>query len=369
MSHTDADRHPQRPRTGADPGRREAHRRDATGAGGEDDVDERLADRLAGDGDSHGRLADRPTDVSAKGWMDVLRRVRAEMKNDHVSLLAAGVAFFGLLALVPGLVALLSIYGLVADPSRVEEQVVDALAAAPQEVREMVSTQLRSIAEGAGSGAVIGVIVGLLIALWSASSGIGHLVEAINLAYDETDARGFLRRKGLSLVLTLGAIVFVVVAFGLIALLPPLLAETGLGTAGRWIAGGLRWVVLFGGLLAALAVLYRWAPARENPRWRWTSPGAIAAALLWLLGSIAFSVYTANFGKYNETYGSLGAVVVVMLWLMISAYAVVLGAELNAELERQTVRDTTDDRPLPLGQRGAVVADTVGEGSDLATKA
>jgi membrane protein len=340
--------------------------------GRDGDVDERLADRVGGPRDSHdphGRLADRPGDVPARGWMDVLRRVRAEVKSDHVSLLAAGVAFFGLLALVPGLVALLSLYGLIADPARIEEQVLDALAAAPAEVRDMVSAQLQSIAEGSGGGAIVGVVIGLLVALWSASSGIGHLVEAINLAYDEGDGRRFVRRKALSLVLTLGAIVFVVVAFGLIALLPPLLAETGLGAAGRWIAGGLRWVVLFGGLLVALAVLYRWAPDRDDAQWRWTSPGAIVAALMWLRGSIAFSVYTANFGKYNGTYGSLGAVVVVMLWLMISAYAVVLGAELNAELERQTVRDTTEGRPQPLGQRGAVAADTVGEGSDVTSNA
>lgn len=320
----------------------------------------------AANDDTHGRLADRPTDVPATGWLDVVRRVRAEMKDDHISLLAAGVAFYGLLALVPALVALLSLYGLIAEPAQVEEQVVGALAAAPTEVREMVSAQLRSIAEGSSSGAIVGAIVGLLVALWSASSGIGHLVEAVGTAYDEHDDRGFVRRKALSLVLTLGAVVFLVVAFGLVALLPPLLAETGTGTAGRWIAGGLRWVVLFGGLLLALSVLYRWAPDRENARWRWTSPGAIAAAVLWLLGSIAFSVYTANFGKYNETYGSLGAVVVVMLWFMISAYAVVFGAELNAELERQTLRDTTDDDPKPLGQRGAVAADTLGEGSDIA---
>jgi membrane protein len=328
------------------------------------DVDERLADRVSG-GDPHGRLADRPREVGAAGWKDVLRRVRAEMKEDHASLLAAGVAFYGLLALVPGLVALLSLYGLIADPTQVEDQVVSALAAAPTEVRDMASAQMRSIAEGSNGRAILGVVVGLVVALWSASSGIGHLVEAVNTAYDERDDRGFLRGKALALGLTLGAIVFLVVAFGLVALLPPLLAETGLGTAGRWIAGGLRWVVLFAGLLFALAVLYRVAPDRTDARWRWTSPGAIAAAILWLLGSIAFSVYTANFGKYNETYGSLGAVVVVMLWLMISAFAVVMGAELNAELERQTIRDTTDGAPDPLGRRGAVVADTVGEGSDL----
>lgn len=327
-------------------------------------IDDRLAERVDHGDDDHGRMAERPSDVPLAGWVDVLRRVRAETKEEHLGLLAAGVAFYGLLALVPALVALISLYGLLADPETVGRQVVDALAAAPTEVREMVSSQLTSIAEGSDGGAVLAVVGGLLVALWSASSGMGHLVEAINTAYDERDERGFLRSKALSLLLTVGAVVFFVVAFSLVALLPPLLAETGLGTAGRWIAGGLRWVVLFGGLLVALAVLYRLAPDRQDARWRWTSPGALLAATLWLLGSIAFSVYTANFGTYNETYGSLGAVVVVMLWLMISAYAVILGAEFNAEIERQTVRDTTTGATDPMGSRRAVVADTVGAGSD-----
>lgn len=276
-------------------------------------------------------------------WGQVARQVRREVGDDHVGLLAAGVAFYGLLALVPALVALLSVYGLVADPATVERQVLDALAAAPPEVRDLVSEQLRSIAESSG-GAIVAVVVGFLVAIWSAASGVGHLVEAINSAYDRTDRRSWVARKVLALVLTVGAVVFFVVAFALVALLPPVLAATGLGTLGRWLAGVLRWVVLGAGLLVALAVLYRFAPDTHEDRWRWTTPGALTAAGLWLLGSIGFSVYTANFGSYNETYGSLGAVVVVMLWLLISAYAVILGAELNAVLDRvEPVEDDDHD--------------------------
>lgn len=266
-------------------------------------------------------------------WGQVARQVRQEVGDDHVGLLAAGVAFYGLLALVPALVALLSVYGLVADPATVERQVLEALAAAPPEVRDLVSEQLRSIAESSG-GAIVAVVVGFVIAIWSAASGVGHLVEAINSAYDRTDRRSWVARKALALVLTLGAVVFFVVAFALVALLPPVLAATGLGTSGRWLAGVLRWVVLGAGLLVALAVLYRFAPDTHEDRWRWITPGALTAAGLWSIGSIGFSVYTANFGSYNETYGSLGAIVVVMLWLLISAYAVILGAELNAVLDR-----------------------------------
>jgi len=311
-----------------------------------------------------GRLAEQPTEVPPRGWKDVLIRVKSEAKEDHVSLLSAGVAFYALLALVPALVALLSIYGLVADPEDIERQVLDALSAAPAEVREMVSEQLTSIQGSSAGTAVFAAIAGIVLALWSASSGIKHLIEAINAAYDEKESRGFVRLRGLSLAFTAGAVVFFVIAFGAIALLPSLLAETGLGTAGRIAAGLLRWVVLLAGLLVGLAVLYRYAPSRENARWAWVSPGALLASVLWLAGSVLFSIYTANFGKYNETYGSLGVVVVVMLWLFLTMVSIVLGAELNAEVERQTVKDTTSGRPAAMGSRGAYAADTVGESSD-----
>ena len=310
-----------------------------------------------------GRDAKVPTDVSARGWRDVLLRVKVESKRDHVVLLAAGVAFFGMLALVPALIALLSIYGLVADPDRIDEQIVDALSAAPAEVRDLVSQQVRDIGD-ASSGAVLAVVGGLLLALWSASSGMKNLIEAINAAYDEEETRGFVKLRSLSLGFTLGAIVFLVVAFAAIALLPALLAESGLGTAGRIVVSVARFVVLFVGMLFALAVLYRYGPDRREPKWSWASPGAVLAAVGWLLGSLLFSVYAANFGKYNETYGTLGAVVVVLLWLLLTALVVILGAELNCELERQTLRDTTKGPEQPIGSRQAYAADTVGTTSD-----
>ena len=274
--------------------------------------------------------------MTSLDWKDVFKRVKAKAKADNITLLAAGVALYGLLALVPGLVALISAYGLIADPADVGDQVVDALSAAPEEVRTMITQQLTSIADGDSSGALLGVIIGLAVALWAASSGVGHLIEALNVAYGEEETRGWGKRKALALVFTIGAVLFLVVALGSIALLPALLAESGLGDVGRWAAGGVRWVILLGGMLIGLAVLYRYGPDRKHASWRWISPGAVLAAVVWLLASIAFSVYTANFGKYNETYGSLGAIVVVMLWLVISAAAVLLGAELNAELERAT---------------------------------
>jgi membrane protein len=306
-----------------------------------------------------GRDATTPTDVPPRGWLDVAKRVKEEAKRDQVPLLAAGVAFFGLLALIPALVALLSLYGLVADPHEIRRQVDDALAAAPSEVRDMIGQQLSSIQGSSQGTALLALIGSVLIALWSASSGVNHLVDAINVAYDEEETRGFVRRRGMSLLLTLGAILFLVFAFVGIAVVPAVARATHLGAAGAVLVQAVRWVLLLGGLLAGLAVLYRYAPDRDEPRWRWASPGAVFAAVAWLVASILFSVYVSNFGSYNETYGSLGAVVVVMLWLYLTALVIILGAELNCELERQTARDTTEGRPRRLGERDAYAADTV----------
>jgi membrane protein len=308
----------------------------------------------------HGRQADKPTDIPTRGWRDVLVRVKSEAKEDHVTLLSAGVAFYSLLALVPGLVALISIYGLVAKPSTVRSQVVSSLSAAPREVRDLVASQLASIASSSGGAKGITAVVGIILALWSASAGVGHVMDALNVTYDEEEQRSFIRRKAIALMFTIGAVLFFVIAFAVIAIMPAALADTGLGVVGRILANVLRWVILFGGMIVGLAILYRYAPDRDEPRWRWASPGAIVAAVLWTIGSIAFSIYTANFGKYNETYGSLAAIVVVMLWLFLTALAVLLGGEVNSELERQTAKDTTEGPPDALGARGAYAADTVG---------
>lgn len=286
--------------------------------------------------DSH--AAPHPGALSAAQWKDVAVATWKETKADNVPLLAAGVAFFALLALVPALVALVSIYGLVADPEQVERQVSDLLGAAPQEVRRLIETQLQSVVESSNTGIGFGAAFGLLLALWSASNGMRHMIAAVNAAYDETESRTFLRQRALALVMTLGAIVFLAVAFGVIALLPALLDGTRLSDVARSVIGIARWPLLALSILVGLAVLYRYAPNRDEPRWQWVSVGAVVATALWVLASLAFSVYAANFGRFNETYGSLGAVVVVMLWLFLTAFVVIGGAELNSVLEQRRGR-------------------------------
>jgi membrane protein len=287
-------------------------------------------------------------------------RTVKETKADRVPLLAAGVAFYFLLALAPALTALVGVYGLVSEPSAAADHVTDLLAAAPQEVRDLVEEQLETAAERDRGEAMVAVAVGALVALWSASAGLGHLIQAINTAYDEDETRGFLRVRALALVLSVGAILFLAGSIGLIAILPAALADTSLGDPARIVIGVLRWPALAGAMVVAVGLLYRVGADRDAPRWRWVSTGSIIATLLWLAGSALFSLYAARFGSYEETHGALAAIVVVMLWLLLTAYAIILGAELNAESERQTAQDTTVGHQRPLGIREARAADTIG---------
>lgn len=315
---------------------------------------------LSDEGRDRGRQAERPGRVPLRGWKDVILRTKEQMKLDDVPLLAAGVAFFALLALVPALVALVSVYGLVADPADIQRTVDDLLAAAPAEVQDLVSSQLSSIVDSSSSSLRLGAIVGLVVALWSASSAVKHLVGAISLAYDEEETRGFLRLRGLALLLTIGGIVLMAAVVAGFVAAPRALPESGAGGVARTVVLVVRWPLLAMVALAVLAVLYRRSPDRDPAGWRWVTPGSVLATVVWVAASVAFSIYTSRFGSYNETYGSLGAVIVVMLWLYLSAYAVIAGAELNAELERQTVADTTRGPGRPLGRRDAYAADTVG---------
>lgn len=317
------------------------------------------ADRTARQGD-RGRQATTPTDIPRRGWKDVLVRTLAEAKADQVPLLAAGVAFFGLLALVPALVAFVSLYGLLADPGDVARHIGDLLGAAPSEVQDLVRNQLEALTADSASSIGVGLAAGLAVALWSASSGMKHVIDALNTAYDEVEGRSFVKVRGLALLLTIGAVALLVVAMVVLTVVPSLLEGSALGSTTELALGVLRWPALALAFAAALAVLYRVAPSRDDAEWRWVTPGAGVATVLWLVASAGFSLYVSRFGSYNDTYGSLGGVVVAMLWLFLTAYVVILGAELDAELERQTLRDTTEGRDEPLGCRGAEAADTVG---------
>lgn len=309
--------------------------------------------------DERGRRAERPSQIPLAGWKDVLRRTLRQIKADHVPIVSAGVAFYAFLGLFPALIAVITAYGVVADPDTVQDQISAVTGAVSPQVRDLLTEPLTDAATG--EGLTVGLVASLAAVLWAASGGVKGLVDGINIAYDEPDTRSFVAKRGLSLVLALGGIIFVVLAVGLIAVVPVVLGMVGLDTAGAAVARVLRWPLLAVLGLAALTVLYRRAPDRETPRVRWVIPGAVVAMALWLAVSALFSLYVTNFGNYDETYGALAAVIVLMLWLFLSAFTVLLGAELNAEMEAQTSRDTTVGPPTPMGGRDAVKADRLGE--------
>lgn len=307
-----------------------------------------------------GRVADAPHEIPPRGWKDILLRVKKEVADDRISVIAGSVAFASVMALFPAMLAMVSLYGLIADPADVEQQLASVYAIMPGDVAQLLGAQMRAIV-GSSQGALsLGVVLALLGALWAAAGGVQALITAINVAYDEEERRSFLRLKAISLGVTLLGIVAFAVAVFLVGVLPALLGRIGLGEVAQRVIDVGRWPALAVLASVGLAALYRYAPCRTKPKWTWVSWGSAIATALWLGVSALFSFYVANFGRYNETYGAIGGVIVLLLWLYLSAYAILLGAEINAEMEHQTAKDSTVGEPAPMGQRGAQMADTLG---------
>ncbi len=306
--------------------------------------------------------ADTPLEIPAAGWKQIVKRALKENKDDNVPLLAAGVAFYIFLAIVPALIALVTLYGIFAEPATVRDQINSITNTLPRESAQLIADQMRSLTERPRSALGIGLVVSLLSALFAASGGVANLMKAINLAYDEQETRGFVKLRATALLLTLGGVVFMVVAVGLVAVLPVVLDQLNLGGAGTVLVNIARWLGLVAFMVVALAVLYRYGPDRDNPKFTWVGLGSIVATLLWVIGSAGFSLYVSNFGKYGETYGALAGVVVLLLWLFLTSFIVLFGAEINSETEHQTAKDTTEGPAQPLGERDAVMADTVAGG-------
>lgn len=312
-------------------------------------------------GDMRGRGATRPTEIPKQGWRDIALRVKDQVAEDNVDMISAGVAFYLFFALFPALLAGLSIYGLFADPATVAEQIQALAAYMPAEVQGIIGEQLTNITTASGQALGLGVLIGIGVALWSAMKGVKALMTAFNIAYDENEKRGFIKFNLIAFGLTLFILVFGLVLLLVVAVIPAVLSAVGLDAVTEWIVRLVRWPILFLLVLGILAVLYRFAPSRKEPQWRWATPGALLATVLWMIASLAFSFYISNFGNYNETYGALAAVVILLFWLYITAFVVILGAEVNSEMERQTRRDTTTGEEKPMGQRHAYAADTLGE--------
>ena len=297
-----------------------------------------------------GGQAEAPPQIPPRGWWQVTRRALMESSADNVGVLAGGIAYYGFIAIFPALIAGISLYGLVADPATlIAQQGGSLLSALPQDAQPLIRDQLNALASGSGGALSVSLVVSILAALWSASSATGNLMAAVNAVYDEEETRGFVKRHGTALVLTLGAIVFVLLALALVAVIPAVLDALPLGTFVNVVVQIVRWMLLVALVVVALAVVYRLAPDRDAPQFNWTSIGALVATVLWVFGCIAFNLYVENFGSYNETYGTLAGVVVLLLWLHLTSYIFLLGAEINAETENQTRKDTTTGEPLAMG--------------------
>jgi membrane protein len=274
---------------------------------------------------------------------------------------AGGVTYAILLALFPGLAALVSIYGLLLDPSQIEKQVGSMTGILPEQARQMLSEKLHTLVSSSSGALGLSAILALLLALWSASRGMSGLITALNIAYQEPEKRGFFKLNLVAIGLTIGLTIAGIIVVALVAVLPAAVEFLPLGTLSKWLLLILEWPLLVGFVVVGLAVMYRYAPSRDEPQWKWVSPGAGAAVTLWIAASIGFTVYVAHFNSYSKTYGSLGGVIILLTWLYISSFVILFGAAINAQSEKQTRKDSTVGRPEAMGRRGARAADELGE--------
>jgi membrane protein len=308
-----------------------------------------------------GRSASSPTGIPGKGWMDVLWRIYNQLQNDRLLAVAAGVVFYMLLALFPALTALVSLYGLVSDPAEINAQLALLAGVVPSDVVAIIRDQVTRVSEARSGSLGLGFLIGIAFALWSTNGGMKAIIDSLNVVYDEREERSFVVLTLVSFAFTIGSLVFVVLAMSAVVIAPLVLPWLGMESLREQIISLLRWPALLIIVLLWLALLYRYGPCRTAAQWRWLSVGSVFAALCWLAVSSLFSWYLSNFANYNATYGSLGAVIGLMMWLWVSVIVILFGAELNAELEHQTAEDTTVRPKQPLGERGAVMADTVGK--------
>jgi membrane protein len=306
-----------------------------------------------------GRDARSPREIPKRGWWEILKRTRREVSRDNVPLVAAGVAFYSLLALPPALAAMIALWGLFAEPADIQVQIEQLSQTLPPEAASVVIDQLKNVASRSSSTLGWTALIGFLLSLWSARAAVNAMIGALNIVYEEEEERGFFRLVFATLLLTLAALAGGVLALLLVAGVPALLNLIGLDGAAEVIVHIVRWLVLIALVMAGLAALYRFGPSRHRAQWHWVSWGAATAAALWIIASAGFSLFVSNFGKYGETYGAIAGVVLLLLWLWLSAYVALVGAEINSEMELQTRRDTTTGPEKAMGERDAYVADHV----------
>lgn len=314
-----------------------------------------------------GKDAEKPSEIPPKGWWQIAQRVKSQLDSDQIQIVSAGIAFYLFLSVFPVLAATVATYGLATDPADAEKQIESLRGIVPSEAFDVIGEMIRAIASEAGSTLGWSVILSILLSIWSANKGAKALVTGLNIAYDEDEERGFFRLTFITLGITLGTFIVMALMIILVAGVPAIIGTIGLPDAVASAVSIVRWPLLGVLLVLVLAAIYRWAPDRDPAKWRWVSPGAVVSTILWLAGSALFSIYIENFGSMSKTYGPFAAVVSLMLWLYLTAFIVLLGAEINSESEHQTARDSTIGPPKPMGERDAYHADHVatdGEDTD-----
>ena len=318
---------------------------------------ERLVD--APDALEFGRFADGPASIPWRGWRRVIRRTAIEMLTDRVSLVAAGCAFYGTLALFPVLSMLISIYGLAFDPVTVEPQLETLRDLVPPSAYALIADRVHELVLHPQRSLHVSLVISVAVAFWSSATGTKSMLGALNVAYEERETRSMMRFQLTAFVMTIAGILGAATGLAILVGLPAVLTYVGISSHQKILIRAASFGLLLIFVMVALSVLYRYGPSRQSPKWHWVTPGSLLATVLWVVASGLFSFYVSHVASYDATYGPLGAVVGVMMWFFVTVYVILLGAELNAELELQTARDSTSGSPKPLGARGAYVADHV----------
>lgn len=308
-----------------------------------------------------GRRATHPGQIPWRGWLDIFWRVGGRVGPDQFGLIAAGVAFYSLLAVFPAIAALTALAGLFTDAGSVVYQLQSFTELLPDEAALILLNQANQVAGSPDSGLSVALAIGLGLALYMSTRATMSLIHGLNVAYEEREERGVVRLWSTVISLT-ATLLFGLVLLALLLIgLPAALAFIPLDIETEKLLGSLRWVIVACVVIVGLSILYRWGPSRRQAKWRWLTPGTLLSSTLWFLGTLGFTVYVANFGNYNETFGSLGGVVILLTWLWLSAFIVLIGALLDAEVEAQTMKDSTVGPAKPMGERGAVKADVLGK--------
>lgn len=307
----------------------------------------------------YGYRADSPSKIPLRGWWSIVKRVYANSSRDNLSFVAAGVAFYALLAIFPAIAALVSVYAYFSSPAEITAHLSQFITLIPPSTREIILQQVTDVSQKSQATLSFSAISTLILAVWSSSKGSQALITACNITYHEKNKRQFLIALFIRFVFSVGAIMVAVIALLIIGILPVVLNLVGLTKGVDLVIQLISWPFLAVIFNVALACLYRYAPHRREAKWRWVTPGSLFATVLWILASVGFSFYVAQFSSYNETYGSLGGVVIMLMWLYLSAYMIIFGAAFNASIEQQTLCDSTKGDDSELGERGAYVADTL----------